>query len=411
MNRILYSLIPQKYALEKGVFPQRMNDRTVFVDMDKYDLSTIKDIKLMTNREVKANIVDLNSILENIERAYSNEGDVEKNIYERIVEEILIHAIKSYASDIHIEAFDDFFRVRERLEGELVTISKYPIDEYNQISSIIKLKAGCDITERRLPQDGRFTFNCDGNDVDIRLSTIPTVYGEKVELRLLDKNRFLRSRKELGFSDEAIKMMDKSIDSGRGMLIVTGATGSGKSSTLYSIVNEIRNRNINIVTIEDPVEYKIEGINQIQVNSKIGLGFDNGLRSILRQDPDFIVIGEIRDVETAKMAVSAAITGHFVMTTLHTNDVFATIDRLRDMGVEDYMLNSAITCIVSQKLVKKTNNTQDRTKTRRKLIYEILDFNEDVKDMLRDNKDRKYLKSKLDRENFISFDESIKNIR
>lgn len=413
MNKILYTLIPEKYSREKMIFPRDIDDKTVYIDVHEYNISTINDIRFMTNRDVKVNMVSLDSIFSNINKAYDKNKDnmPNKNIYEKIVTELLNESIKKNASDIHIEPFTNYFRVRYRIEGELITVSKHPIDDYYQISTIIKLKSGCDITEKRLPQDGRFSYVYGDSVVDIRFSSIPTVNGEKIELRILNRDRFLMKRNKLGFSNEAIEIMDIAINSGRGMLIVSGATGSGKSSTLYSIIDEIKDNDINITTIEDPVEYKIEGINQIQVNSKIGLGFDSGLRSVLRQDPDFIVVGEIRDLETAEMAVRAAVTGHFVMTTLHTNDVFSTLDRLRDIGVEDYMINSAISCIISQKLVKKSKLIDNYKEDDRGLIYEILYLDDEIKQELRNGRIIKSSKDLPINSKYISYEDSLDYLR
>lgn len=405
-------MISEGYARRNRVFPRNITEKKVFVDMCKYNISVVKEIKMMTNRDVVVNITPENVILENIDIYYvGNENrSEERNIYESLFEEMMNNAISKGSSDIHIEPFENFFRIRFRVEGDLIEVDKFPIEEYNQLDSIIKLKAGCDITEKRLPQDGRFSFRYGDDEVDVRFSSLPTEYGEKVELRLLDKSRFLRSRKELGFSDKAIDLMNRSIDKGVGMLIVTGPTGSGKSSTLYSIINEIKDRNINITTVEDPVEFKIDGINQIRVNSKVGLKFDTGLRAILRQDPDFIVVGEIRDIETARMAMRAALTGHFVLTTLHTNDVFSTITRLRDIGVEDYMINSALSCVISQRLVKKKSVVEGYEGEDRQLIYEMMYVDDDMKKNMRLTMDEDELRGMISPEYFIKYEESVNSL-
>ena len=239
-----------------------------------------------------------------------------------------------------------------------------------------------------MPQDGRFTVENKDYHIDIRLSSIAVVYGEKIEMRILDRNNFFKNRRELGFSEKAIETIDSAINKESGMLIITGSTGSGKSSTVYSIINEIKNRDINITTIEDPVEYMIDGVNQIPVNSKAGLRFDNGLRAILRQDPDCIVIGEIRDKETAQIAVRASITGHLVITSLHTSNAVSAITRLKDMGLEPYKITASLTAIVHQKLIKEKDS---KDKKSRKLVYEILTIDDEIKKYIKSSCDEKLI--------------------
>lgn len=387
MDKILLNIISEEYAYENKVFPLEVTENTLTVMMEYFDLSLINDLKIISGRNVKVKISKKDIILENIEQYYKKEEN-EKNRGEMIFEDILENAVLTKASDIHIEPYRDFVRVRKRIDGELIEFGKYSIKEYSELSTIIKLKAGCDITEKRLPQDGRFSIKSKGGDIDIRFSSIPIVYGEKIELRILDRNNFFKNRKSLGFSDLAIKNMDDIINSQCGMLIITGATGSGKSSTVYSIINEMKDRKINITTIEEPVEYMIEGVNQIQVNNKLGLKFDNGLRAILRQDPDCIVVGEIRDVETAQIAVRAAITGHFVVSTLHTSSAVSAITRLRDMGIESYKITSSLRAVIFQRLVKKDNLDKDN---KRKLFYEILIIDDEIRKLIKSSCDEKII--------------------
>ena len=400
MNKVLSSIIPEKYAYENQVFPLEVTDSSLTVQMECFNLSLINDLKIISGRNIKVKISRKDVILENIAQYYKSESE-EKNRGEIILENIVDEAVLKGASDIHIEPYRDYIRIRHRVEGELVEIARHPIKEYPEMNTIIKLKAGCDITEKRLPQDGRFTVETDGYSVDVRLSCIPVADGEKLEMRILDRNRFLKSRRELGFSEEAIRRIDCVIEKGRGMLIITGPTGSGKSSTVYSIINEMRKKNINITTIEDPVEYMIDGINQIQTNPKAGLRFDNGLRAILRQDPDCIVIGEIRDGETAEIAVRAAITGHFVITTLHTGSAVSAITRLKDMGIEPYQITSSLTGVVAQKLVKDKANL---SAVKRKLVYEVLTIDEDIKKAIKNGSDELSIKEKAVENNRIIFE-------
>jgi type IV pilus assembly protein PilB len=224
---------------------------------------------------------------------------------------------------------------------------------HSGITTRIKIMGKMDIAEKRIPQDGRIETVVDDKDVDLRISILPTIYGEKIVIRLLDRNNFIFSKSELGFSDENIALFERIIKSPNGIILVTGPTGSGKTTTLYAILKELNKINKNVITVEDPVEYRLEGINQVQVNVKAGLNFADGLRSILRQDPDTIMIGEIRDLETAQIAIRAAITGHLVLSTMHTNDSASTVSRLIDMEIEPYLISSSLVGVVSQRLVRK----------------------------------------------------------
>jgi type IV pilus assembly protein PilB len=257
------------------------------------------------------------------------------------------------ASDIHLEPFDDGVRVRYRVDGSLTENMTIPLELYSSVSTRIKIMAGMDIAEKRLPQDGRIEMTINGGVYDFRVSSLPTVHGEKIEIRKLDRSNFAFDRGMLEFTERENKILDSVIKAPRGIVLVTGPTGSGKTTTIYSLLCELNRVDRNIVTIEDPVEYMVRGINQVQVNAKAGLTFANGLRSILRQDPDVIMVGEIRDEETAEIAVRAAITGHLVLSTLHTNDAPGSITRLMDMGIPPYLLSEAVTCVVAQRLVRR----------------------------------------------------------
>jgi type IV pilus assembly protein PilB len=271
----------------------------------------------------------------------------------KIVNLILVQALKEKASDIHIEPFEKSLKLRYRVDGTLIEASSPPKSLQLPIASRIKILAGLDIAERRLPQDGRFRIRVSGKEVDLRVSVLPTIYGEKIVIRLLDKGALSGSIDQLGMDEETLAIFQKAVDAPHGMILVTGPTGSGKTTTLYTVLQALNNPDYNIVTVEDPVEYQLAGINQVAVKSEIGLGFSDALRSILRQDPDIVMIGEIRDNETADIAVKAALTGHQVLSTLHTNDAAGAISRLDDMGIEPFLISSSILLTCAQRLVRR----------------------------------------------------------
>jgi type IV pilus assembly protein PilB len=271
----------------------------------------------------------------------------------RIVNLILVQALKEKASDIHIEPFEKTLKLRYRVDGNLIEASSPPKALQMPIASRVKILAGLDIAERRLPQDGRFRIRVSGKEVDLRVSVLPTVHGEKIVIRLLDKGALSGSIDQLGMDDFTFTNFKKAVDAPHGMILVTGPTGSGKTTTLYSVLAELNNPEYNIVTVEDPIEYQVPGINQVAVKSDIGLTFAESLRSILRQDPDIVMIGEIRDNETADIAVKAALTGHQVLSTLHTNDAAGAISRLDDMGIEPFLIASSVILTCAQRLVRR----------------------------------------------------------
>ena len=279
--------------------------------------------------------------------------DFEKTPVVELVNEILIDATKRGASDIHFDPHEEFIKTRIRIDGELIEYTEIPIAMAKNIVTRIKIISGMNITESRLPQDGAIKQNLEGIDLDMRVSAIPTNKGEKIVIRILDYSLSMAGLENLGFSQSNFKKVLKMIAAPNGIILVTGATGSGKSTTVYSLLQRLNKETANIITVEDPIEMDIDGVNQIQTNSEIGLDFATVLRSILRQDPNIIMIGEIRDTETAKIAVRASITGHLVLSTIHTNDSLNTIERLLDMDVERYLLASALTGIISQKLARK----------------------------------------------------------
>lgn len=270
-----------------------------------------------------------------------------------IVNDMITDASRKRASDIHFDPTPDILNVRIRVDGELILYAKVPASVRKNLITRIKILAGMNITESRVPQDGAIKMQVDGKALDLRVSTLPIVWGEKCVIRLLDYSASLGNLDSLGFSQYNLEKMQKAVHKPNGIILVTGATGTGKSTTVYAILNELNTINRNIITVEDPVELKMAGVNQVQVMSEIGLTFASALRSILRQDPDIIMIGEIRDTETAKIAVRSSITGHLVLSTIHTNNSLTTIERLVDMDVERYLLGSALEAIISQRLCKK----------------------------------------------------------
>ncbi len=270
----------------------------------------------------------------------------------RLVNSIIVQALRQRASDIHIEAQETRVRVRYRIDGSLYNVMTPPRHIHAAIISRIKIMAEMDIAERRLPQDGRIQLKVENREIDLRVSTIPTVFGEKVVMRILDKSQTLVSIEKIGLLAENRQRFEAMLTKPYGIILLTGPTGSGKTTTLYTILNKLNSTETNIVTVEDPVEYQIAGINQVQMNPKAGLTFANGLRSFLRQDPDIIMVGEIRDEETARIAIHAALTGHLVLSTLHTNDAPGAVTRLVDMGIEPFLVASSLIGVIAQRLVR-----------------------------------------------------------
>jgi type IV pilus assembly protein PilB len=272
----------------------------------------------------------------------------------KLVNLILTDAVKKSASDIHIEPYEKSFRVRYRIDGVLYEVMKPPLKLKNAITSRVKIMSELDIAERRLPQDGRIKLKMGrGREMDFRVSVLPTLFGEKIVMRLLDKSNLQLDMTKLGFEVGQLDVFQNSIHQPYGMVLVTGPTGSGKTTTLYSALSELNKTSENLSTAEDPVEFNLAGINQVQMHDEIGLNFAAALRSFLRQDPDIIMVGEIRDFETAEIAVKAALTGHMVLSTLHTNDAPSTVNRLLNMGIEPFLVSSSVNCIVAQRLARR----------------------------------------------------------
>ena len=306
------------------------------------------------------------------------EGDVVNNASVRLVDSVIKEAVPYRASDIHIEPFEKTVKVRYRIDGDLQERAEFPINSYAAICARIKIMANMNIAERRVPQDGRINLIVGGKEYDFRVSSLPTVFGEKFVIRVLDKTSFRFTREDLGFTEAENELLDTMLSRPHGIILLTGPTGCGKSTTLYSFLKEVNKSEVNIVTVEDPVEYIMPGVNQTQVNTKANMTFSVALRSILRQDPDIIMIGEMRDEETADIAVRAAITGHLVFSTLHTNDAPGAILRLENMGVPDYLVSDALVGVIAQRLVKNLCPAcKKRGKTNAKEM-QILDIDEPI---------------------------------
>lgn len=372
--------IPERLASKYILMPILIHDDKIKIAMaNPEDIFAIEDVRMASGYEVEAFRASREEIKSSIEKHYSNQYimnaaeeilkeqrtsysdsviKIEKDSVKtapsvRIVDMIIKKAIESRASDIHLEPFEKHFKIRYRIDGELNEFDNCTIEIYNSIVSRIKVLGNMNTAEKRLPQDGKICIPYGEKSIDCRVSTLPTMYGEKVVIRILRREGFLINKDELGLSSVELAILNKMIKMPHGLILITGPTGSGKTTTLYSILNDFRKSSTNIVTIEDPIEFAIEDINQVSVNSNIGLTFGIGLRAILRQDPDVIMIGEIRDSETAEIAIRAAITGHIVLSTIHTNDAPSALIRLNDMGIEGYLVASAISGVISQRLIKK----------------------------------------------------------
>ena len=364
-----YCVIPVGY--ENGQLVVIMNDPLDFIIIDEIRYLTGKDIlpKMSTRKQILA-AIDTSYGKQNAQKAaqeLEKEFDVDEmvRITEQITDEvanapvvklvnsIIEHAIKINASDIHIEPTEGQMRVRLRLDGVLQEVMTAPKNAHAAVITRIKIIGGMDIAEKRIPQDGRVETIIANKPVDLRLSILPTVNGEKVVIRILGRGEVTLNRNMLGLSDTNSDLFDRIVKSPHGIILVSGPTGSGKTTTLYTVLKELNQPTTNIVTVEDPVEYRMSGVNQVQVNVRAGMTFSSGLRSILRQDPDIILVGEIRDGETAEIAIRASITGHLVLSTIHTNDAASTVTRLVDMGIDPYLVSSSVVGIVSQRLVRK----------------------------------------------------------
>jgi general secretion pathway protein E len=377
-------LLPINYAKRYQVLPVgRDGDAIVLAIADPRSLGAVDDVRLLLRRPIRVVVAPGAAIVDGINRAYDmasgSASDLMDDLDEerldlvateleeprdlldaddeapiiRLVNSLLFQAVKDRASDIHIEPFERDLTVRFRIDGVLYDIISPPKRFQPVIASRVKIMAGMNIAEKRLPQDGRIRIRLAGKDVDIRVSTVPTAFGERVVMRLLDRTATLLQLEELGLTGHKLDVVGHLIRQPHGIILVTGPTGSGKTTTLYAALSKINTTDKNIITIEDPIEYQLHGVGQIQVNPKIDLTFASGLRSILRQDPDVIMVGEIRDVETATIAIQAALTGHLVFSTLHTNDSCGAITRLLDMGIEPFLVSSSVIAVMAQRLVRR----------------------------------------------------------
>jgi type IV pilus assembly protein PilB len=380
----VFSLVPPQIVQKHQLIPYKLLGSTLTVVVsDPTDLVAINEVKFVTGYGVRLAMATPANIKKTLEHRFGGVsyddvlkrfGDGEMEVVQEsddvslqelqqatmdapvvtLVNAILADAAKRRCSDIHVEPYEKIFRVRFRIDGVLQEIMNPPLRLKNALVSRLKVMAGLDIAERRLTQDGRIKLKMGvGGELDIRVSILPTLFGEKVVMRLLDKSNLQLDMSKLGFDPQNLKDFQEAIHKPYGMILITGPTGSGKSTTLYSGLSELNKPDVNISTAEDPVEYNLVGINQVQVREQIGLNFAACLRSFLRQDPDIIMVGEIRDLETAQIAIKASLTGHLVLSTLHTNDCPATVDRLLNMGVEPFLLTSSINLILAQRLVRK----------------------------------------------------------
>ena len=378
-NPAVVSLVGADLARRHNLAPVKKEGNVLYIAIeDPRNFRAIDDVRTVTRLDVRPMLASAGSITRYIERSYSSDAankalmeyseergtgpvevsgtievDVNASPIVRLVNNILDQAVSSNASDIHIEPMQGEVRVRLRIDGVLKNTLSAPLNTLNALIARIKVMGGMNIAERRAPQDGRFNVNITKSDIDVRVSIVPTVFGEKAVLRLLDRSKFLVDKSKLGFTDENMEKFNKLLKSPHGVILITGPTGSGKSTTLYTMLKEINSERDNITTVEDPVEYMMEGVNQMQVNPRAGVTFATGLRAMLRQDPDIIMVGEIRDEETVEIGIRAAITGHLVLSTIHTNDALSTIVRLQNMGIPSYLIAASLEGIVSQRLLRR----------------------------------------------------------
>ena len=384
----LAQVLPKNIAKQYQVIPVKVVKDELYLAMsDPMNFYAIEEVRKAVRKKVVPMVAKASAIEHSIQVLYGNEGAA-KAIEEmkreavasgdiatstdaafvsnqlgddavnsaptiRLVNSIIERAINERASDIHIEPRETEMQVRMRIDGMMRDILTIPKELQNSVVSRIKIMSSLDISERRVPQDGRFNVRVKDKDIDLRISTLPTIYGEKIVARLLDKSGGKISKEAIGLTGSDLEKYEKLIRMRAGVILIVGPTGSGKSTTMYTMIDDLNTKEVNLVTLEDPVEYNISGINQVQINEKTGMTFASGLRAILRQDPDIIAVGEIRDGETAEIAMRAAITGHVVLSTIHTNDAVGTIERLEDIGVEPYLVSSALKGIISQRLVRR----------------------------------------------------------
>lgn len=383
-DQALLAKIQFQFLRTNLVMPVVQDDKLLIVVADPFNMAAVDELVLLLGKRAGQAVAPGSVIVDAINRFYPlqgatsmmeeleedtkliegeldigqvDENDVlsmaSKTPVVKLVNHILFQAVKKDASDIHIEPYEKEVRIRYRVDGVMFLALTPPKRIQSALISRLKIMANLDIAEKRKPLDGRIEIKVSGKEIDIRVSVLPVQYGERIVMRLLDKSKTFMQLDKLGFSPRDLKVIQHAIAEPNGIMLVTGPTGSGKTTTLYAILSRLNSPLVNIITVEDPVEYQISGINQVQVNEKVGLTFAVALRSILRQDPDVVMIGETRDAETAQIAIQASLTGHFVLSTLHTNSAAATITRLIDMGIEPFLISSTITAVLAQRLVRK----------------------------------------------------------
>ncbi|GAM08767.1 type II secretion system protein E [Geobacter sp. OR-1] len=383
VDTALLNKLPLTFARSRQVLPLRLDDGALLVAMgDPTDLPALDELGDLYAASAQGVVVPAKEVLDAVNRLYSRMAGSAQEVVEelegeelstiatelshpkdlldltdeapviRLLNSILFQAVKERASDIHIEPFERELEVRFRIDGVLYRMLTPPKVVQEALISRVKIMSSLNIAEKRLPQDGRLRVIVAGRDVDIRVSIVPTFFGERVVLRLLDKQKGVISLSHIGLGEKQVSLMERLLARSNGIILVTGPTGSGKTTTLYAALTRLNSPDKNIITIEDPVEYQLKGVGQIQVNAKIDLTFANGLRSVLRQDPDIIMVGEIRDAETAEIAMQASLTGHLVLSTLHTNDAATAVTRLVDMGIEPFMVASTLSAVIAQRLVR-----------------------------------------------------------
>ena len=416
-----------KFARENGIFISDINENNLEVlTSDDVKLNKLSQLEAKFKRPLVIKSLSGADFFKHISSFYSENTDKSEDIVDglgdqinleqlasdlpktedllddsteapviRLINAVLSEAIKSNASDIHIEPYEKNLSIRFRVDGILKEILSPSSRIASLLNARIKVMANLDIAEKRVPQDGRISLKLGEKWVDLRVSTLPSNYGERIVLRLLDKSEAKFNLDDLGMPAEQKKVFTRSLAQNNGIILVTGPTGSGKTTTLYAGLNLLNDQSRNILTVEDPIEYAVDGIGQTQVNNKVGMTFAAGLRAILRQDPDVVMVGEIRDKETAEIAIQASLTGHLVLSTIHTNDTLGAITRLIDMGVEPYLLASSLRTIISQRLVRKLS-PDGETFSGRQGIFEILDIDQNVKELINDDFSEKKVRDIID---------------
>lgn len=452
------TIISQKKIVEYNILPLKVEDGSLYIGIaNKNNRRIINDLNFYTGRKIIPVEMPSEIILKKIKEIYflddekkelaketnntesSNENYIMEGSNVEFVNQVITGAIKSGSSDIHFETFENSLRIRYRIDGQLREVFNLQKEKSMAVASRLKIMANLDISEKRRPQDGRIRFSYNDKMVDIRLSTLPTNYGEKIVLRILDKSQLQLDLTKLELNEEQLKILYKKLSIPYGMILVTGPTGSGKTTTLYASLRHIHSVEKNILTVEDPIEYNLDGINQSNVRPDLGYDFAGALRTFLRQDPDIIMVGEIRDRETAEIAIRASLTGHLVLSTLHTNDSISAVTRLIDMGIEPFLVASSVKLIIAQRLVRrlcsckvpsqnksmkeflKTDVLYDKCGCEkcsytgykgRLAIFELLDVTDDFCELVTKNSGVKELRERADESGFISLRESgIEKIR